>query len=120
MASVKCGRIDGSDRKVRQDMGPLDRYVSRNSDKASLLSPIGVIWSIRITVSGERSPWAVENVGRMSQLARTELDSDVPTRFSARCSAFGPSVPVVERILCVEKGVVWEAGDSGTYIVIDR
>ena len=59
----------------RHDKGPCWRYVSKKESRASLRCPWLLSLSIRITVSGERIPWAVGKDGSVSQDASTELDN---------------------------------------------
>lgn len=75
MASVRYGKTSGSLSIGRHDKGPCFWYVSKKESRASLRCPWLLSLSIRITVSGDRIPWAVGNAGSVSQDASTELDN---------------------------------------------
>mmetsp|Transcript_8456 Transcript_8456/g.12691 ORF Transcript_8456/g.12691 Transcript_8456/m.12691 type:complete len:106 (-) Transcript_8456:582-899(-) len=78
IACVRIGNTFGSLSMGRHAMGPSLLYVRRKFSTASLLVALDVMISIRITVSGDRSPRAVGNDGRVSLDDNTELDKGAP------------------------------------------
>jgi hypothetical protein len=106
IASVRCGSTSGSLSIGRQERGPSFRYVFKKDNTAGLRFPSSVSSSIRMTVSGDKSPWAVGKEGSVSQLARTELESLVRLFLGA---SFTRGVPGFFNMFCA---VMWAGFDA--------
>lgn len=74
-----------------------------------------------MTVWGDKSPWAVENDGSVSQLASTELDNEIADRLLFLFKWTGVDPWVVSNF-CAAMGGVWVVGDpapGGMYMDMD-